>query len=101
MRQGRVEAEKAVIAKMIGIYCIGSGHGRSLCEECADLLEYANQRLDACRFGREKPFCSKCEVHCYKPEMREKVRRVMRYSGPRMFLHDPIMAFRHLLGSIK
>ena len=31
-----------------------------------------------------------------KPEMREKIRQVMRYSGPRMIFHHPIAALRHL-----
>ena len=31
-----------------------------------------------------KTFCSACKVHCYKPEMREQIRTVMRWSGPLM-----------------
>jgi hypothetical protein len=29
--------------------------------------------------------------------MREKIREVMRFSGPRMIFHHPIMAIRHLI----
>jgi hypothetical protein len=29
--------------------------------------------------------------------MRENIRKVMRYAGPRMIYHHPIMALRHLL----
>lgn len=29
--------------------------------------------------------------------MKEKIRNVMRYSGPRMILHHPIMAIRHVI----
>lgn len=29
-----------------------------------------------------KTFCSNCKVHCYKPEMREKIRDVMRFPAP-------------------
>ena len=36
--------------------------------------------------------------HCYKPEMRERIRQVMRYSGPRMITKHPVAAIRHLLG---
>ncbi len=99
MTAGRIDEEKAVVGKMVAIYCRGKGHGKSLCPDCAELLRYAEERLDSCRFGNEKPFCSKCEVHCYKQEMRHKVREVMRYSGPRMLLNDPLMAIRHLLES--
>ena len=68
----------------------------SLCPQCQQLLTYAHQRLERCKFGEDKPSCTRCPVHCYKPAMREQIRQVMRYSGPRMLLHDPIMAIRHL-----
>ena len=99
MTAGRIDEEKAVVGKMVAIYCRGKGHGKSLCPDCAELLRYAEERLDSCLFRKDKPFCSKCEVHCYNPEMRQKVRIIMRYSGSRMLLYDPLMAIRHLLGS--
>lgn len=67
-----------------------------LCPQCQALLDYAHRRLEHCKFGEDKPSCTRCPVHCYKPAMREQIRQVMRYSGPRMLLHDPIMAIRHL-----
>jgi hypothetical protein len=48
-----------------------------------------------------KTFCSNCKVHCYKPEMREKIKEIMRFSGPRMIFYHPIMAIRHLIESKK
>ncbi len=48
-----------------------------------------------------KTFCSNCKVHCYKPEMREKIRIVMRYSGPRMLFVHPVMCLKHLIESKK
>ena len=67
-----------------------------LCPQCQTLLDYALQRLERCRFGEGKPSCTRCPVHCYKPALREQIRQVMRYSGPRMLLHNPIMAIRHM-----
>ena len=67
-----------------------------LCPQCQQLLTYAHQRLERCRFGEDKPSCTRCPVHCYKPAMREQIRQVMRYSGPRMLLHNPVLAIRHL-----
>ena len=67
-----------------------------LCPQCQALLDYAHRRLEHCKFGEDKPSCTRCPVHCYKPAMREQIRQVMRYSGPRMLMHDPIMAIRHL-----
>ncbi len=59
----------------------------------------AVERSDRCPFMENKTFCSNCKIHCYKPEMREEIRKVMRFSGPRMILHHPIMVIRHLIES--
>ena len=67
-----------------------------LCPQCQALLDYAHQRLERCKFGNEKPSCTRCPVHCYKPAMRQQIRQVMRFSGPRMLLHNPVLAIRHL-----
>ena len=73
------------------------GHGGpGLCGECRELLEYSLARLDHCKFGNAKTKCHKCPVHCYRPDMREKIRTVMRFSGPRMLLYHPLEALRYL-----
>ncbi len=76
-----LEQEKKTVRQMVEIYCYREKHSSSkgLCEECSALLDYACQRLNSCSFGEQKPTCKKCPVHCYKPEMREKIRQVMRY----------------------
>jgi predicted amidophosphoribosyltransferase len=85
---------------MIGIYCRAHhGTGRELCASCDELLNYAICRLDRCPFGADKTTCARCPIHCYKPAMRERVRNVMRYAGPRMMFRHPILALRHLLDS--
>lgn len=100
--QSKRETEKQVVSLMIRVYCKGR-HGRKsgLCEDCAALERYAHSRSDHCPFMEEKTFCSNCKVHCYKPEMREKIRAVMRYSGPRMIFYHPVMALRHVAASKK
>ncbi len=86
--------EKKVISNMIAIYCDGQ-HGRlknekcQLCPDCAELAAYAHTRSDNCPMIETKAFCANCTVHCYKPSMRQKIREVMRYAGPRMMLHHP------------
>jgi len=72
-----------------------------LCDECSVLLAYAAKRIEHCHFGAKKPVCAKCPVHCYKPEMRKKIRIVMRYSGPRMLLSHPWLAALHALDSTR
>ena len=57
--------------------------------------------LDRCPFGEEKTTCARCPVHCYKPAMRERVRAVMRYAGPRMLLRHPILALQHQLDGVR
>lgn len=97
MKKNRIDFEKDALRQMIFIYCKGQNHGKPLCDDCQILLDYALQRLDACKFGNDKMFCSKCTVHCYKPVMRDRIKKVMRYSGPRMLYHNPLLALRHLL----
>ncbi|HVO39281.1 MAG TPA: nitrous oxide-stimulated promoter family protein [Spirochaetia bacterium] len=90
--------EHKTVRAMIQLYCANlHGCRNTLCPECRALADHAAGRLDACRFGDGKPACSACPVHCYAPGMREAIRRVMRYSGPRMIVTHPIMAFHHLL----
>ncbi len=73
------------------------GHGGpGLCGDCRELLEYSLARLEHCKFGNAKTKCHKCPVHCYRPDMREKIRTVMRFSGPRMLLYHPLEALRYL-----
>ncbi len=97
------EKEQLVVEKMIKLYC-KKQHASSkgcLCEECQNLLEYAKVRSGKCPFMEQKTFCSNCKVHCYKPEMREKIRKVMRFSGPRMMFYHPILAVWHVVCSIR
>ena len=95
------EREKKVVSQMIALYCRKNHPGSALCPECAALDAYARQRSDRCPFMETKTFCSNCRVHCYQPEMREKIRQVMRFSGPRMLLYHPVLAIRHVIESKK
>jgi hypothetical protein len=82
---------------MVRIFC-GAHHGGSqLCPECAALLAYAEYRLERCPFQGDKPTCAACPVHCYRPAQRQRIRQVMRFSGPRMLWRHPYLALRHLL----
>lgn len=94
--------EQQVVAEMIALYCRkkhGTGRKDELCSECRELCEYAQARSEHCPFMEQKTFCANCRVHCYKPDMRERIREVMRFSGPRMILYHPGMALWHLISS--
>lgn len=95
------EKENAVVGEMIRLYCRKKHGGRELCGECRELYEYAQARVEHCPFMETKTFCSNCKVHCYKPQMREKIRTVMRFSGPRMLLYHPGMAIWHVVSSAR
>jgi predicted amidophosphoribosyltransferase len=99
MKSKFIRKEYKTIEAMIGLYCRARHSTRKslLCKECKDLLDYAKKRLDKCPYQKQKLTCTKCPVHCYKPEMRDKIRLVMRYAGPRMLKNHPLWAIRHLL----
>lgn len=96
-----IEREQKTVARMIRIYCRHKEGNRELCPDCAALLEYARARLSGCPFGARKASCRKCAVHCYRQDMRARIRMVMRYSGPRMIFYHPIPAIRHLISELR
>ncbi len=98
--------EFKMIAAMLRMYCrthhgyCRTHHGSKdalLCSECGELHDYAYRRLERCVFGDVKPTCVNCTVHCYKVSMRERIRVVMQWAGPRMLWHHPVLAIRHML----
>lgn len=121
----RIEEEKKVVELMIRLYCRKHEGHATLCPECTFLLQYARRRLDHCHYNRppkgghgkpsshgfepstpkdepqkaqkRKPTCKKCSIHCYRPDMKERIKRVMRWAGPRMMFYHPVAAVKHLL----
>lgn len=103
----RIRREKRTVLFMIRIYCRNhhitdlphreneSAEQYGLCPSCNELLAYAWKRLTHCRFGESKTTCERCAVHCYKPDKRDAIRRVMREVGPKMLYKHPIVALRH------
>ncbi len=98
------QREQYVVEEMIRLYC-RRNHPKEhrqkgeLCPECRELADYAKARSQKCPFMETKTFCANCKVHCYQPQMRERIRKVMRFSGPRMLLHHPVLAVWHLICS--
>ena len=92
----KLQHEKKILLDMISLYCRKVHHTQDLCDECRALAEYAIRRTELCPYMAEKSFCSQCKTHCYKPEMRERIREVMRYAGPRIMFYHPLAALRHL-----
>ena len=97
-----LDQEQRTIRAMMQIYCQAHhAEQNELCEACQDLFDYALARLGKCPFGPDKPVCAKCPIHCYHKDMREQIRDVMRFAGPRMTLRHPGLAVAHMLHKIK
>jgi hypothetical protein len=53
----------------------------ALCSDCREFLEYAIERRIRCPL-EPKPTCKHCQIHCYRKGHRERVREIMKFSGP-------------------
>lgn len=67
------EREIEIVSQMIRLYCRKNHGSADLCDDCRELREYAASRSRKCPFMEKKTFCSSCKVHCYRPDMREKI----------------------------
>ncbi len=94
----RLGRESRTVEKMIRIYCHAHHETgqEQLCPVCLEIQQYAFERIKKCPFDIQKPTCAKCPVHCYQSNKREQIRRIMRYAGPRMLFHHPILTIQHL-----
>ena len=95
------EKEREVLKTMIELYCSKCHGEKEICHTCKKLLDYSIMKINNCPFMEEKTFCSGCKVHCYEESMRDEIREVMRFSGPRMIFHYPLMTVDHILQSLK
>lgn len=93
--------EKELLNEMIKLYCKKNHHSNELCPCCKEVFNYACNAINRCPFMATKTFCSSCKSHCYKPEMRQKIRQIMRFSGCRMLFRHPIILIRHILDNRK
>ena len=97
-----MQRERRTVELMIALYCRDHHQPASdLCPQCQELVEYARLRLTACPFQENKTTCGNCPIHCYKPALRDRIRAVMRYAGPRMLWHHPWLAVMHMLDGLR
>ncbi|UQF82044.1 MAG: nitrous oxide-stimulated promoter family protein [Mogibacterium diversum] len=98
------QKEIMLVSQMIKLYCHKNHtnqNGKELCDECQELIEYACERSEKCRFMKNKTFCSNCRIQCYSPEMKKRIQKVMRYSGPRIIIYHPLLCLRHVITGAK
>ncbi|MBB6214995.1 hypothetical protein HNQ80_001084 [Anaerosolibacter carboniphilus] len=53
----------------------------NLCKDCTALVLYAVNKRINCPLTIYKPPCKKCRIKCYEQSYREKIQKVMKYSG--------------------
>ncbi|MTC58525.1 nitrous oxide-stimulated promoter family protein [Providencia rustigianii] len=97
----RISREIKTIDKMIQIYQKSHPAPEEDPEYYQKIFKYAINRLEKCRYGESKPACKQCPIHCYQPKMRNEMKLIMRWAGPKMLYHHPILAIRHLLDDRK
>ncbi len=89
-----------LLGKFVEVYCNGKHYDaeqspvdlpeelgvRTLCPDCAVLLQYAIARRRKCPLESEKPTCKQCRTHCYAKPQLAKVKEIMAYSGRTLIL---------------
>lgn len=93
--KSEIAKEKRMVLLMIYIYGRHHLHQKFLSRELRSLAQYAFDRLDHCHFGEDKHPCKRCPIHCYNKQRRAEIRKIMRWSGPRVFFLAPIEAINH------
>ena len=101
-KHNRLHREAVAIGYMIGIFCTARHKPvDKLCEECRQVLEHVKQAVDLCPYKEDKPVCGKCATNCYNPAIKQTLQLIMRYAGPRMMVHHPVLALRHCLDAMR
>ncbi len=112
----RLRRDLRVLAKFVEVYCQNQhecasgtstqlkmhdldtlvGRTIDLCPACAKLLAHAFVKRAHCPLD-PKPACKRCPAHCYKPQYRDGIREVMKYSGRKLVLSGRLDYLQHLL----
>ncbi|MGA1863172.1 nitrous oxide-stimulated promoter family protein [Deferribacter thermophilus] len=86
-KEKRVKKDAKILKKFIKVYCKKNHLKKGVavykdgyCKDCFELLQYALKRNEKCPLD-PKPQCKHCHIHCYKPEYRQKIKEIMKYSG--------------------
>lgn len=94
----KINKEKDIVKTMIAMY--SKGHDKVPFDEnkeMQNLYAYCQLKLSKCPFKDKKKFCSNCTIHCYEITRRNQIKKVMKYSGPRMIFKHPILLIKHCL----
>ncbi|MCX8116781.1 MAG: nitrous oxide-stimulated promoter family protein [Desulfobacterota bacterium] len=67
-----------------------------LCPDCQRLLTYGLTMRLRCPYD-PKPMCKKCQTQCYKGDYKEKIRKIMKFSGMYLIKHGRVDLLFHYL----
>lgn len=67
-----------------------------LCPECFELVGVTEKRTSFCPHMAYKTYCHHCPRPCYTKALIDRIVPIMRYSGPRLMLTNPVLTYRHL-----
>lgn len=95
-----ISRKKSIVSLMINLYC-KKHHNASNppCNSCNDLIVYSHKKIKNCPIIKANTSCANCNIKCYNQAMQDKIKKVMRYSGPRMIFYHPIVTLKHLFYS--
>lgn len=103
VEERRARRDEKTLYAMASIFC--SAHHvasddpgaslQGLCPACAATIAYSIERTQRCPHDH-KGNCEDCDIHCYRPEERARIREIMAYAGPRMLTKHPILTFFYL-----
>jgi hypothetical protein len=88
------EVKDAVSVKDMRLRQVLAGRELMLCRDCSRLLKHGIAKLLLCPYD-PKPMCKKCETHCYAPGYRERIRKVMKFSGLYLVKHGRLDLMVH------
>ena len=93
----RCHAHRDSAPAKLGTHDVEAVVGRELrlCAECRKLLAHSFVKRTRCPLS-PKPACRRCPDHCYHPRYRAEIRRVMKTTGWRFALRNPLEYLRHL-----
>ena len=96
----KIENKKSTVSFMINLYCKNHHSSPNTpCKSCRELIAYSHNKIEKCPNLDSNTTCGNCEIHCYNQEMQNQIKKVMKYSGPRMIFHRPLTAIKHIIRS--
>lgn len=100
----------SIISRFTQVWCAGHNHKErrtvllpanikpvELCADCSCFVQYATLKRFKCPLEAEKPSCKHCRIHCYAPEQRALVKKIMAWSGRRMIMRGRLDYLWHYL----